>query len=226
MKLLLVEDDERIYDFLKKGLSSEGYTVDLAVDGEEGLHLAKNSDYEAIILDIMLPVIDGLTLCSIIRKSKNQVPIIMLTAKDTVEDKVKGLDAGADDYLIKPFSLTELSARIRALIRRRHPLSTNDNIIIYKDLKININTHEVSRNNNTIDLSATEFRLLQYLAEHRHQIVTKLMILEGVWSYNFDPGSNIVDVYIKYLRDKIDKKSTKKLIKTIHGVGYRLCESE
>lgn len=223
MKILVVEDDKKIVRFLKDGLKGEGYTVDTAEDGEEGLFLAKENRYDLMILDLMLPEIDGIELCRKIRASgKRDIPIIMLTAKDLVADKVRGLEAGADDYLTKPFSFAELLARIKALLRRRHPSSGS--ALKLGDLTLDLDSHEAKRAGKAIKLSATEFRLLKYLMENRNRVLSKSLILENVWGYDFSPESNIVDVYIKYLRDKIDKGQKKSLIETVHGVGYKLCD--
>jgi heavy metal response regulator len=221
MKILIIEDEKKVVSFLKKGLVSEGYAVDVASDGEEGLFMAKEGDYEVIILDVMLPQKDGLSVCRELRAAGKNSPIIMLTAKDAVEDRVKGLEAGADDYLVKPFSFAELLARIRALVRRHK--GTSGNILKIADLTLDPETHEVKRGGKLISLSATEFRFLKYLMENTKRVVSRSLILENVWGYDFDPESNIVEVYIKYLRDKIDRGFKKSLIKTVPGVGYRLC---
>lgn len=222
MKALIIEDDKKIGSFIKNGLRSEGYRVDAATDGEEGFYLAAEGNYDVIILDVILPGMDGITLCKKIRKSGKRSPIIMLTAKDAVEDRVQGLDAGADDYLTKPFSFAELLARIRALTRRRQPGSTS--VLKVRDLTLSIETHQVRRGKKEINLSATEFRLLRYLMQNKGRVLSKALILENIWGYDFSPESNIVDVYIKYLRDKIDRGSAKSLIQTVHGVGYKLCD--
>jgi len=222
MKILVIEDDKKISSFIRNGLRSEGYTVDVAFDGEDGLYLASEGRYDIIILDLMLPEIDGITLCRRMRKSGNKTPLIMLTAKDAVEDRVQGLDAGADDYLTKPFSFTELMARIRALSRRGQPESPA--VLKVGDLTLAAESHEVKRSKKEISLSATEFRLLQYLMQNKGRVLSKALILENVWGYDFSPESNIVDVYIKYLRDKIDRGFKNGMIQTVHGVGYKLCE--
>jgi DNA-binding response OmpR family regulator len=222
VKILLVEDDKKIVNFLRKGLRSEGETVDQAQDGEEGLHLAQEGHYDLIILDLMLPVIDGISLCQKLRAAGNHTPIIMLTARDSVDDRVKGLNAGADDYLTKPFAFSELLARLRALTRRHS--SSHQLQIKVVDLTLDPESHEVKRAGKNISLSPTEFRLLQYLMRNEGKVLSKTMLLENVWGYDFDPESNIVDVYIKYLRDKIDKGFKKSLIQTVHGFGYKLCD--
>jgi two-component system, OmpR family, response regulator len=222
MKVLIVEDEKKVASFIKKGLTSEGYSADLAGDGEEGLFLADDNEYDLIIMDIMLPKMDGITLCKKLRAKKNPTPIIMLSAKDTVEDRVAGLEAGADDYLTKPFSFSELLARLRAVERRSAGSSFGE--LKVGDLHMNIDAHSVSRGTKDINLSSTEFRLLKFMMENAGKALSKTIILEKVWGYDFSPESNIVDVYIKYLRDKVDKPFKKPLIHTVHSVGYKLCE--
>lgn len=222
MKVLVVEDEKKVASFIKKGLASEGYSADLATDGEEGFFLANENDYDLIIMDIMLPKMDGITLCRKLRAKKRSTPIIMLSAKDTVEDRVAGLEAGADDYLTKPFSFSELLARLRAVERRSAGSSFGE--LKVGDLRMNIDAHTLSRGTKDIKLSSTEFRLLKFMMENAGKALSKTIILEKVWGYDFSPESNIVDVYIKYLRDKVDKNFKKPLIHTVHGVGYKLCE--
>lgn len=221
MKILVIEDEKRIASFIRKGLRSEGHSVDVAYDGGDGLFLAGERNYGLIILDIMLPVVDGISLCKKLRTSGNTVPIIMLTARDAVKDRVEGLNAGADDYLTKPFSFDELLARIRALCRRHKTIESQ--VLKIGDLSLNPDTYEVRRSGRELILSATEFKLLKYLMRNNRRVATKIQILENVWGYDFDPESNIVEVYIKYLRDKIDKGFKKSLIQTVHGVGYKIC---
>ena len=224
MKILLVEDEKKVANFVRSGLKSEGFTVDLAADGEEGLFLAQGGGFDLIILDILLPKLDGITVCKKLRTEGKTMPIIMLTAKDSVEDRVRGLDAGADDYLTKPFSFAELLARVRALTRRHK--ATEQEPLAVGDLTLDPETFEARRGGKKISLSATEFRLLKYLMENSSHVVTKALILENVWGYDFSPESNVVDVYIKYLRDKIDKGFKSGLIKTVRGIGYRLCAAD
>ena len=224
MKILLVEDEKKVANFVRSGLKSEGFTVDLAADGEEGLFLAQGGGFDLIILDILLPKLDGITVCKKLRTEGKTMPIIMLTAKDSVEDRVRGLDAGADDYLTKPFSFAELLARVRALTRRHK--ATEQEPLAVGDLTLDPETFEARRGGKKIPLSATEFRLLKYLMENSSHVVTKALILENVWGYDFSPESNVVDVYIKYLRDKIDKGFKSGLIKTVRGIGYRLCAAD
>ncbi len=224
MKILIVEDEDKIAQFIQSGLKSEGYAVDRAVDGEEGFFMLTETDYDLLVLDLRLPKMDGMTLCRMARKAGKRMPIIMLTARDSVDDRVAGLDAGADDYLTKPFSFEELVARVRALGRRYTPASQQ--ALKVGDLEISFETHRVTRGTKDIKLSSTEFRLLRFLAENTHRVVSRPLILEKVWGFDFSPESNIVEVYINYLRDKIDKGFEAPLIRTIHGVGYRLCESD
>lgn len=224
MKILIIEDERKISSFLKKGLKSEGFTTETASDGEEGLFMAQEGNFDLIILDITLPKLDGISVCQKIRQKGMTVPIVMLTAKDEIDDRVRGLDAGADDYLTKPFSFAELLARIRALKRRQTGI-VGDKLTI-DDLELNQHTCEVKRAGKEIQLSNTEYRLLNYLLENQNRTVSKTAILEKVWGLDFSPESNIVEVYIKYVREKIDKNFDKPLIQTVHGVGYRLCVSK
>ncbi|NBV41398.1 DNA-binding response regulator [bacterium] len=226
MKILIVEDEEKIAHFVQAGLKSEGYSVDWANNGEDGFFMLSESEYDMMILDLKLPKIDGMTLCNMARKSGKKIPIVMLTARDSVEDRVNGLDAGADDYITKPFSFEELLARIRALSRRYNIGSGSSKGLTIGPLEIATETHRVSRNGKEVKLSSTEFRLLKFLAENTHRVVSKSLILEKVWGFDFSPESNIVEVYINYLRDKIDKGNAEPLIHTVHGVGYRLCVSD
>jgi heavy metal response regulator len=221
MKVLLVEDDKSISGFIKKGLKEMHYAVDGASDGEEGLHLALSLPYDMVILDIMLPGINGWEVLENMRKEKVQTPVIILTAKDEKEDVVKGLELGADDYLVKPFSFAELLSRIKAILRRGRP-DTDLSIITVGDLTLDLISRTVRRNEKNIELSGKEFMLLEYLLRNGGQILTRTMILERVWGYNFDTGSNIIDVHINHLRNKIDRDHQPKLIHTIKGVGYVL----
>ncbi len=220
MKILLVEDDKHIVGFLKRGLEEEGYIVEAAYDGEEGLSLAQDEGFDLIILDILLPKLDGFTVCQELRASGNPTPILMLTAKDDVEDRVRGLDLGADDYLVKPFAFEELLARIRALLRRQK--NAQGTVLRVGDLTVNLLTREVKRGDRTIELTAREFELLKFLAHHPGRVFTRTQLLEHVWGYDFEYSSNVVDVYIRYLREKIDKPFDRKLIHTVRGVGYKL----
>jgi heavy metal response regulator len=220
MRILIVEDEVKIALFIKRGLKEEGYSVDIANDGESGYSLAMNEDFDLIVLDIMLPGIDGIELCKKLRNEKISIPIIMLTAKNTIQDKVSGLDSGADDYLTKPFAFEEFLARIRALLRKKE----NPSVTKYKikDLELDLLTHKVMRNGVEIILSTKEFALLEYLMKNSGTIVTRTMITEHVWNLDFDTFTNVIDVYINYLRNKIDKDYEDKLIKTIRGRGYTI----
>lgn len=225
MIILIVEDEKKIASFVKGGLEEEGYAVDVAYDGEKGLNLAESNSYDLIILDIMLPKKDGLTVCKSLRKVKVTTPVLMLTAKDTVEDKVNGLDSGADDYLVKPFAFEELLARVRALLRRGRPLSPEK--LLVADLILDPVTHQVKRGGKIIQLTYTEYRLLSYLMSNANRVLTRTMIEDHVWGYDyFEEFSNIIDVYIRYLRKKIDEGFNKKLIHTIRGKGYIIKEEE
>jgi heavy metal response regulator len=222
MRILLVEDDEHIVDFLKRGLKEEGYVVDIAYNGEDGLYLAENEGFDLIILDILLPKLDGFELCRRLRAKGNLTPILMLTAKDEIEDRVHGLDIGADDYLVKPFAFEELLARIRALLRRQKSIESS--VLKIGDLTLNLLTREVKRGGKSIELTTREFELLKFLMYHPGQVLTRTQIAEHVWSYDFDYFSNIVDVYIRYLREKIDDPFEHKLIHTVRGAGYKIQE--
>jgi len=221
MRILIVEDDRRIANVLKKGLSEEGYAIDLAYDGFEGQFLGESEDYDLIILDLMLPKVDGMTVCKNLRKKQIKTPIIILTAKTAIEDRVEGLNIGADDYLTKPFSFRELTARINALLRRSQ--ETLPPTLKADNLELDPAKHVVTKAGKKIDLSAKEFAILEYLLRHKNQAVTRTMILEHVWDYNFDPASNIVDVFMNHLRKKVDSEGTS-LIQTIHGVGFKLSD--
>jgi len=224
MNLLLVEDEPNVVSVISRGLTEEGFKVSIAPDGLIGEQMAKNNHFDLIILDIMLPGINGLELCKIIKNEKPNTPIIMLTALGTTENVVNGLDNGADDYLIKPFKFAELFARIRTLLRRYSGIVTNDQIINIADLQINITAKSVKRNNNDLVLTATEYRLLEYMAKNKSKILSRIDILENVWDIDFNLGTNVVDVYVNYLRKKIDKNSDQKLIHTAVGLGYVLKE--
>lgn len=222
MKILVVEDEHRIANYIKKGLEIKSYIVDVAYDGEEGLDLASSEQYDMIILDRMLPEINGIQICEKLRLQNNHTPILMLTAKSQVEDRVAGLEAGADDYLGKPFAFSELLARIKALTRR--PKATPQNEITYEDLSLNINTYEVKRSGQLIELSKKEFALLEFLLRHPNQVFSSDQLTEQVWSYDSDILPNTAQVYIGYLRKKIDRPFPKSnsLINTVRGFGYKL----
>jgi len=221
MRILLVEDDTGASRFIRKGLHEEGYTIDVAFDGEEGLHLATTQAYDIIILDIMLPEMSGFELLKRTRKKGVMTPVIFLTARDEKHDVVHGLELGADDYLIKPFSFPELLARIKAVLRRGQKDIELSNLTV-ADLSLSIINRTARREEKEIELSAKEFSLLEYLMRNAGQILTRTMILEHVWGYDFDTSSNIIDVHINRLRTKIDRDFQVKLIHTIKGVGYVL----
>jgi len=220
MVILVVEDEVKITRFIKKGLEMEHYTVEVAYDGEEGLAKAEINNYDLIILDIMLPKMDGFDVCKKLREAKIETPIIMLTARNMIEDKIKGLDAGADDYLIKPFAFGELLARIRALLRREKTVKSTK--LQVGDLIIDPANHEVSRNGKEISLSSKEYRLLDYMMRRPGHVCTRTMIGEHMWGYNFTDDSNVIDVYISYLRKKIDTGFKVKLIHTVRDIGYKI----
>ncbi|MBI1883814.1 MAG: response regulator transcription factor [Chlamydiae bacterium] len=219
MRILVIEDEKKIASFIKRGLKEEGYVVDTASDGEEGHFVATTHEFDLIILDLMLPKLDGITLCKKLRDENIKTPVIMLTAKSGTQDKIKGLDIGADDYVTKPFDFQELLARTRTHLRKRESSSTQLQVA---DLTVNLLTHKVERAGLEIILTSKEFILLQYLIRNRDTVVTRTMISEHAWDINFDISSNVIDVYINYLRHKIDEQHPKKLIKTIRGRGYLL----
>lgn len=223
MRILIVEDDSAVAGYVRQGLREASYGVDRACDGVEGLHLASTESYDVIVLDLMLPGMDGLTLLRNLRSWKIDTPIICLTARDAVNDRVAGLNAGADDYLAKPFSFAELQARINALLRRGHRLTNNP--IVIGDLSIDVVGRVVQRGNQRIDLSPREFALLEYLARNAGNILSRTMLIEHVWDMNQDPLTNVVDVHVNRLRKKVDHGFNEPLIHTIRGVGYVLrCE--
>ena len=224
MRILVVEDEKKVASFIKKGLEEEYYAVDCAYDGEEALFMVEANDYDLVILDIMLPKIDGLEVLEGVRGKGLTLPVLLLTAKDSVEDVVRGLDAGGDDYLTKPFAFAELLARARALLRRKEREPAGEFRVA--DLALDPVTHKVSRGGKEIDLTAKEYALLEYLMRNVNQVVTRTMISEHVWDYHFDPMTNVIDVYVNHLRKKIDLNSSHRLIHTIRGVGYILREIE
>jgi two-component system OmpR family response regulator len=219
MRILLVEDDSKIASFILKGLKAEGFAVDHAADGEQGLDLALTEPYAAAVVDVMLPKLSGLELIKTLRREKVNTPVIVLSARGTVEDRVKGLQTGADDYLPKPFSFSELLARIQALIRR-HTGAAESTQLSFADLSMNLITREVFRGAARIELQPLEFSLLEYLLRNAGRVVSKTMIMENVWDYHFDPQTNVVESRIYKLREKIDKDFPVKLIHTVRGVGY------
>ncbi len=223
MRVLLIEDDLKTASFILKGLKEAGFAVDHATDGETGLQLAETEPYDAAIVDLMLPKIDGLSLIETLRRQKINTPVIILSAKRSVDDRVKGLQTGGDDYLTKPFAFSELLARVQGLIRRNSGVSEPTSLTV-SELSINLLTREVVREGQEIDLQPREFALLEYLMRNQGRVISKTMIMEHVWNYNFDPQTNVVEARICKLRDKVDKGFGKKLIHTIRGVGYVLKE--
>jgi len=220
MKILLVEDEQQISDYISKGLLEAGYDVDAVDNGEDAISYATNNDYSLILLDIMIPKKNGIEVVKYLKKQKDNTHIILISAKDQIQDKVLGLDAGADDYLIKPFAFSELLARIRAIFRRN--TEGNDNILTAENLKMDLVKRIVSRDDQIIELTTREFNLLEYFIENKNTVLTRMMITEKVWNINFISDTNVVDVYINHLRKKIDKTFDKKLIHTVRGVGYIL----
>jgi two-component system, OmpR family, response regulator len=221
MRILVIEDDPKLASFVTKGLKQAGYAVDLAVTGDDGLHLGLTSTYDAAVVDIMLPELDGLSLIERWRAQKVKTPVIILSARRTVDDRIKGLQAGGDDYLTKPFSFSELLARVQALIRRASQ-TTEPTTLSLGDLTLNLLTREVTRGNRKLDLQAREFTLLEYLLRNAGRVVSKTMILEHVWDYAFDPQTNVVDVLVCRLRTKVESDADQKLIHTLRGAGYVL----
>lgn len=221
MRILVVEDDRKIASFVVNGLKQSGFAVDHCADGEEGLSLARAVTYDAAVVDIMLPKLDGLTLVQTLRREGSRVPVLILSAKATVDDRVRGLQSGGDDYLVKPFAFSELLARVQALIRRATH-SAEPTRLSVGDLSLDLITREVKRGDTPIDLQPREFSLLEFLMRHSGRVVTKTMLLEHVWDYSFDPQTNVVDVLVHRVRSKVDRDFEPKLIHTIRGVGYVL----
>ncbi|MBI2587286.1 response regulator transcription factor [Candidatus Amesbacteria bacterium] len=219
MRILLVEDERRLSGVLKKGLEEDGFAVDAAFDGEEGLFLAQSEDYDLILLDVMLPKMEGIEVCRRLRGQNIKTPVLMLTAKSQVEDKVAGLDSGADDYLTKPFAFLELRSRIQALLRRSRQEASP--LLTLADLELDPIRHKVVRAGRPVDLTPKEFAVLEFLLRRKNEVVTRTMITEHVWDYNFEGMSNVVDVFMAAIRRKIDAGAAVKLIHTIHGVGYK-----
>lgn len=221
MRALLIEDDNDVASYVSKGLKEQGYTVDIASDGKEGLGLASTESYDVMIVDRMLPKLDGLSILKSIRAAENHTPVIILSALGEVDDRVKGLKSGGDDYIVKPFSFSELLARMEALIRRSEV--TPDAAVTslgVGDLEMDLLSRKVTRAGVKIDLQSREFKLLEYLVKHQGQVVTRTMLLENVWNYHFDPQTNVIDVHISRLRAKIDKEFDHPLIRTVRGAGY------
>lgn len=222
MRILVVEDDEKIASFVVKGLKQAGFAVDRANDGEEGLDLASTAPYDAAVVDIMLPRVDGLTLIEELRRRKIATPVIILSAKRSVDDRVRGLQVGGDDYLTKPFAFSELLARVQALIRRTTTVASEPTRLVVGDLTLDLLSREVSRDEQRLDLQPREFALLEYLMRNAGRPVSKVSILEHVWDYAFDPQTNVVDVLVSRLRNKVDRDFPEKMISTMRGVGYVL----
>jgi DNA-binding response OmpR family regulator len=220
MRILVVEDEKRLAGVIKRGLMEEGYAVDVAYDGEEAQFMIENGSYDAVILDIMLPKRSGLDVCREVRLRKVNVPVLMLTARDSVEDRVSGLDAGADDYLVKPFAFRELAARVRALLRRETAARSGD--LAVGNLRMDTLRREVRRGQRKIELTAKEYVILEFFMRHPRQVVTRTMLEENAWDYEFEGMSNIVDVYIRRLRKKIDAENETSLFQTVRGAGYRM----
>jgi len=224
MKILLIEDDARLVSIIQRNLSAEGYQVSIALDGTTGLAMGLKSEFDLIILDIMLPGINGIEVCRKFRETGNETPVLMLTALGTTENIVTGLDIGADDYMVKPVSLDELNARIRTLTRRRNTLPVAANILQVSDLVVNTDERSVKRAGKAIELTATEYRLIEFLVKNKNRMLSRIEILEHVWDIDFNMGTNVVDVYVNYLRKKLDKDHAIKLIHTAIGMGYILKE--
>jgi two-component system copper resistance phosphate regulon response regulator CusR len=221
MRLLLVEDEPKLASFIRKGFENEGYVIDIAYDGKMGRSLFDANEYQLIVLDINLPHINGFELCKIIRQTNLQVPVLMLTALDTIDDKVTGFDSGADDYLVKPFAFRELLARTRALTKRNAPLQVSDaTLLTIADLELDLRSKLVTRAGKRIDLTTREYSLLEYFIRNKGKVISRVDICEQVWEIDFDTNTNVIDVYISYLRRKIDREFSPKLIHTVVGRGY------
>jgi two-component system OmpR family response regulator len=225
MRILVIEDDTEAAGYMVKGLGESGHVADHAADGEDGLAMASDGGYDVIIVDRMLPKLDGLSVVERLRAEGQQVPILFLSALGEVDDRVKGLKAGGDDYLVKPYAFTELLARIEALVRRRNPADVETSFKV-GDLEVDLLTRRVTRAGTEIQVQPREFRLLEYLMRHAGQIVTRTMLLENVWDYHFDPKTNVIDVHISRLRTKIDKEFDTALLQTVRGAGYCLRDPE
>jgi DNA-binding response OmpR family regulator len=221
MRILLVEDESEIADFISRGLSENGFGVDVARDGEEALDWPAVAEFDIIVLDVMLPRRDGIDVCRTLRERGLRTPILMLTARDAIEDRVAGLDSGADDYLVKPFAFAELLARLRALSRREPALIGNE--LRIADLQLDTATRAVSRSGASVDLTAKEFAILEYLMRHPNQVLSRNLIAEHVWNYEFENSTNVIDVHVKNLRKKLDDREGK-LIQTVRGAGYRISD--
>ena len=226
MRFLLIEDNAQLRSYIEKGMREAGHSIDLADNGKDGLFLATTESYDALIIDWMLPEVDGMRVLHALRASENTVPILFLSARNKVDDRVRGLRAGADDYLVKPFAFEELLARLEILATRRSASTTETTILTCHDLELNLLSRKVQRAGQLIDLNPREFALLEYLMRHQDQVVTRTLLLESVWDYHFDPQTNVIDVHISRLRAKIDKDFDPQLLQTVRGRGYRLAQPE
>jgi DNA-binding response OmpR family regulator len=220
MRLLVVEDEHKLAGVLKRGLEEHGYAVDVAYDGEDGLAMATAAPYDVIVLDVMLPKLDGLAVCHALRSQHSHTPVLMLTARDAVDDRVSGLDSGADDYLTKPFAFRELLARIRALLRREG--RSKDPVLRVADLEVDTVSHEVRRGGKLIELTSKEYAILEYFLRNPNRVLTRTQIAEHVWDYDFVSMSNVIDVYVGYLRRKLGDDGEPRLLRTVRGTGYQL----
>lgn len=220
MRILIVEDDKEVLEYIANGLAEHGHSLDKAFDGKDGLFLATTEAYDVIVMDRMLPSLDGLTVIKTMRGAGNRVPVLILSALGEVDDRVKGLRAGGDDYLVKPFAFSELLARVEALQRRVIDIDQQETVLRVADLEMDLLGRRVLRGSTVVDLQSREFRLLEYLLRHKGQVVTRTMLLENVWDYHFDPQTNVIDVHISRLRGKINKNAEQQLIRTIRGAGY------
>jgi two-component system, OmpR family, copper resistance phosphate regulon response regulator CusR len=225
-RILIIEDEPKVANFIKKGLEENNYIAEIAYDGQIGRNKAINEEFNLILLDLNLPIINGFELCNEIRKVNQKIPILMLTALGTVEEKLKGFDVGADDYLLKPFEFKELLARIKALLKRSENFHSTGNVLAVADIQMDTDKKIVKRNNNEINLTAKEFSLLEYLIRNKGRVISRAEIAENIWDITFDTGTNVIDVYINFLRKKIDTDSHVKLIHTKVGMGYMLKESD
>lgn len=221
-RILIIEDEIKTAESIKKGLEEYNFQVDCASDGAHGMQLATAYGYDLIVSDVIMPKLNGIDLCTALRKKGITTPILMLTALGTIDDKVEGFEAGADDYLVKPFEFKELLARVRALLKRSVTVRSESNVLRFADMELDLDTNSVCRENEMIQLTAREFALMEYFVRNPERIISKMEIAEKVWSINFDTGTNVIEVYVNYLRNKVDKKFASKLIHTVHGVGYIL----
>jgi len=227
MGILLVEDEPNVVSVIKRGLADYGFEVSVAANGATGLQMALDNDFDLVILDVMLPVMDGIQVCKLIRQQKQSVPIIMLTALDSTENIVSGLDSGADDYLVKPFKIAELAARLRTLLRRKGgDTQMKNNVYAISNVELDSESKIAYRDKDPLKLTATEFRLLEYFIKNQKKVLSRIQILESVWDIDFNMGTNVVDVYVNYLRKKLEKDGTSKLIHTVFGMGYIMKEGE